>query len=391
MKQIEEAKEQFEKRWGIRWTEEHEKGVIELVQKSAPTKQKSTLEKFVNGETYFFRYPFYLQVLSDALASKAERLTRPTFRVLCAGCSSGEEAYSIVFTLLDKANRSRCTLEVVGIDLRTAAIERAQQGIYGKWSLRNMTPTQQNRYLKTLPNSEWQVHQAYREHIKFYVHNLLEPLQEEEFDAVLTCNVLLYLHEGAVRATYYNLNRVAAEKAILITAPTDPAPPLPWRVKSEFSGWPVFTRSTPPEPLIRPAPVHPTHTKAAEKPVRKRLAVPKKEIVAPVKVPVKIVEPAVAPNKADDEELWNAWASGKLVSASEQIRQRIFFEPNHPLWRFLNGVILWEHGWLGKSLKEIERAHELLRGYDPETSIAGLCTAQELQRMIDFWRQQHDR
>jgi hypothetical protein len=91
----------------------------------------------------------------------------------------------------------------------------------------------------------------------------------------------------------------------------------------------------------------------------------------------------------EDTEIWSAWASGRLSSVEERLRQRVFFEPDQPLWRFLQGVVLWEQGWLKRARREIEHAERLLGGAAPDTLVSGLCTAAELRRLIDEWSAQH--
>lgn len=382
MKVVKEAREVVENQWGIRWTEDHErtwegKNTDHKIQRP---------EALVNGETYFFRYPFYMQVLIDELERKAEKYPHPSFRVLCAGCSTGEEAYTIAFTLLDRARHERCILEILGLDLRPAAVEKAKSGIYTSWSLRNMSLSQQRRFLKK-KDAGVQVVEPYRSAVEFRVHNLIERIVEQPFDAILTCNVLLYMHEEAVRKAYANLDAVSGPQTLLITAPTDPPPRAPWTFRREYAGWPIYVRTQRAASTVSVAAVSPAGPKQTPKPA-KPVKPPSPVKIARPPLPKQSVAPAVEPPAGQDQQLWDAWAHGKLKEATDQIRQKLFFEPEHPLWRFLNGVILWENGWLGKARKEIDKAHHLLKSYDPEKTIAGLCTAAELDRMIDFWRQQ---
>lgn len=395
MTDMEALKRYMESRWGIRWTEQHAKDVSSVLKKSpAPSgsEPRQTLEPLVNGETYFFRYPIYLEILLESMRLRAEQGFQPRFRVLCAGCSTGEEVYSIAFTLLEAARRMKCKLEIRGVDLRTRAIETARAGVYYKWSLRNMSVPDQKRFLHANDDGTWSVAEPFRSVVEFDMHNLVEPLHEKPFDVILLCNVLIYMHDAAIRKVYQGLEPCVAEDSILITGPADPPPATAWFLQREYRGWPVYSRTAPARistnivEVSRPSP--------AEGSKRAEPATPRP---APKRKPPRPVEPGAVPapsapaegTRVADEALWHAWAQGKLDSASEQIRQKVFFEPEHPLWRFLNGVILMEHGWLRKSRKEIEKAGDLLASYKPDQLISGLCSAEELRRMIDFWRQQH--
>ncbi len=95
--------------------------------------------------------------------------------------------------------------------------------------------------------------------------------------------------------------------------------------------------------------------------------------------------PAAGDIERHDVEAVNRAEQRQLYAS----RQKIFFAPEHPLWRFLHGAVLWEQGWLQKARREMEAAGRLVEGLPPEESVAGLCTAAELARMVAFWLTQH--
>src|SRR5262249_46947905 len=133
MSDPENLKRFFESRWGIRWTEDHAKDLQVLLTKKnndGASDQRRMLEGLVNGETYFFRYPIYLEILRELLKDRVQKLFQKRFRILCAGCSTGEEPYSIAFSLSELARNLQCKLEITACDLRSKAIEIAQAAIY---------------------------------------------------------------------------------------------------------------------------------------------------------------------------------------------------------------------------------------------------------------------
>ena len=91
----------------------------------------------------------------------------------------------------------------------------------------------------------------------------------------------------------------------------------------------------------------------------------------------------------DAAGLWAAWSAGQLASVEPRIRQKVFFEPDNPLWRFLHGAVLWERGWLRRARREIERAEALLAEAPSGLAVSGLCSAAELRRVIEEWSVQH--
>jgi hypothetical protein len=173
---------------------------------------------------------------------------------------------------------------------------------------------------------------------------------------------------------------------VLLLAPTDPVPGAPWRRRDDLVGWAVFERADAPRPVDPPPPtVLPV---AHALPVRPA-ALPFPPQPAPRAVaarPAAAAVPDRAPGTtAGDQELWAAWAAGRLAAAHDHVRERVFYEPGEPLWRFLNGAVLWEGGWLRRAEKEMQAASRLLAPMPPDASVRGLCTAGELASMIAFW------
>ena len=92
-------------------------------------------------ETCFFRNPSHFRLLRQHILPALLAGPPRTLRIWSAGCSSGEEAYSIALTLWDMGVYSACpdwTFEIVGTDLNTDVLEAARRGIYAAHALRNV-------------------------------------------------------------------------------------------------------------------------------------------------------------------------------------------------------------------------------------------------------------
>jgi SAM-dependent methyltransferase len=373
----------------------------------------------MNGETYFFRYPLYLAVLQAML--ERHPADRP-FRVWSAACSTGEEAYSATFALLDRAANAGKRLEVIGSDLRPRAIAGARSAVYGQWSFRNVTEGDRAAFFEAADGGAWRIREPYRSTAQFRVRNLLDPIDEAPFDAVLLCNATLYMEAAAAQKAYETVRHCLRPDGLLMLSPTDPPPGPVWTHADEYGGWSIFRHGRPavPAPQLpvtgwivaadeeagqRPMPG--SSPRPAALPPRRRVAphrtatgtgaisggpsgTPRLRPTSPPVAAAGAAPPEQISAVGDSaEKLWNAWASGSLVAAQDELRARIFLEPKSPLWRFLNGVVLFEQGWLSRSAREIERAALLAVGLPAEESVAGLCTVADLRRMIDFWRSRH--
>ncbi len=92
---------------------------------------------FMNGETFFFRDNGQFTLLKEHIlpALIHRRKSKRTLRILSAGCSTGEEAYSLAI-LVDQLlpERQNWAIDILGLDLNFRSIQHAQHGIYGPWA-----------------------------------------------------------------------------------------------------------------------------------------------------------------------------------------------------------------------------------------------------------------
>ncbi len=147
------------------------------------------------GETYFFRHSeqmaAYLQV---ALPQRmAVREGRP-LRLLSAGCSSGEEPYSLAMLARHAGLAERQTL-VLGLDLNPASLRKARGGRYTRWSLRE-TPEELRRRWFTEQGREHCLDPSIVASVEFRQTNLSKPApdlwQPRLYDVIFCRNVLMY-------------------------------------------------------------------------------------------------------------------------------------------------------------------------------------------------------
>jgi chemotaxis protein methyltransferase CheR len=169
------------------------------------------------GETSFFRHAAQFDVLRTRVLPA---LRAP--RVWSAGCSSGEEAYSLAI-LLDECGllgRAR----ICATDVSPQSLSRARRGEYGNWSLRGVAPAQRERALLRAGEG-WSIAPRFRA-IDFRLHNLLDGAPPgAPFDLILCRNVLLYFGPAALDRAARVLASALVPGGTLVTAPTDP--PLP--------------------------------------------------------------------------------------------------------------------------------------------------------------------
>ena len=175
------------------------------------------------GETYFFREPYHFDFLRhEALPDLDRRHGGRRRHFWSAGCSSGEEAYSLAILLTDTNRVSQSA--ILGTDISRPAVARAREGVYRAWSLRGLDEELVRRFFR-LVGDNWVLDEQIRRQVTFSWQNLLDPTPlawKGMLDVVLCRNVLIHFEPDAVERAGYRLFECLAEGGWLITGASDP-------------------------------------------------------------------------------------------------------------------------------------------------------------------------
>lgn len=184
-----------------------------------PRLEELAAEAISVGETYFYRqcehFEFVMKRAADWALDK-----KP---VLCwsAGCSSGEEAWSIA-AAMQAALGEDAQLEVVGSDMSEKSLETAREGIYGKWSLRR-EGAGMPLVLQGQGPDRMEVLPQLKSIVRFERHNLLDaaPFSPRGARLIFCRNVLIYLSPHAARRVAQNLADALEEDGLLVLGSVD--------------------------------------------------------------------------------------------------------------------------------------------------------------------------
>lgn len=156
------------------------------------------------GETYFFRNADHFRALTDGIlpgliqARQAER----SLRILSAGCSSGEEAFTLAILLRERADLIGFRLAISAIDLNRAALARASLATYSAWSLRDTPQSVRSRYFNAV-GKEFVLSSNVRDMVQFEERNLAEEdptfWRTGNFDVIFCRNVTMYFTPEVTR------------------------------------------------------------------------------------------------------------------------------------------------------------------------------------------------
>jgi len=162
------------------------------------------LERLLTQETSFFRYPgvyeaFEKRVLPELHTKKFWKDPR-TLRVWSAGCSTGEEPYSIAITIADALSFSDTwKLEILATDVSRNALKRADLGIYAGRSVSSVSPKQLETHFTKVKEGH-QVKARLKKMVTFTHMNLASAVYVGRMDLIFCMNVLIYFSEERRRA-----------------------------------------------------------------------------------------------------------------------------------------------------------------------------------------------
>ncbi len=179
------------------------------------------IEALLNNETYFFRdrLPFDLLLAGPVKRLEQARARERRLSIWCAGCSTGQEAYSLAMSFADDAARWRgWTIDIVGTDLSRSAIERARSGVYSQFEVQRGLPVMQMiRWFEELGGGDWRASPKLRGAVRFELKNITEPPPHPgKFDIILCRNVLLYFAPNMRRLAFNRLAEAAAPDGALM-------------------------------------------------------------------------------------------------------------------------------------------------------------------------------
>lgn len=169
-----------------------------------------------NGQTSFFRDKALFDVLADFLKLCARRSQRPV-TIWSAGCSTGEEAYSLAILAaeLDVAT------QVLATDVNEDFLRLARLGVFRRWSLRRLPRRMHTHHFE--PDGDLlRVRKAIRKRVEFRTYNLLDDVSPRPggggstWDLICCRNVFIYYRDPIIRRVAANLAKVLSPEGCLV-------------------------------------------------------------------------------------------------------------------------------------------------------------------------------
>lgn len=179
-----------------------------------PNEVQALYEEILIHVTSFFRHPEAFEYLKTQVfpsISQNKSADNP-IRIWVAGCSTGEEVYTIAICLLEFFSdcASLPPIQIFATDISEAAIDKARSGFYLDTQLQGISPQRRNRFFVPLASGGYQVSSTVRELCVFARHNLGSDPPFSNLDLISCRNVLIYLsdslQEYIMSMFHYSLN-----------------------------------------------------------------------------------------------------------------------------------------------------------------------------------------
>jgi len=191
-------------------------------------KRENELEEIMDllttNETYFFREEYQLKAFTDEIVpelctAKGTKKTDRRIRVWSAGCSTGEEPYTIAMLLLEMDYLRDWSIEIIGTDISQRVLHHARRGIYGSSAFRSTDDYFRRKYFEQQQDGNYRVMDNVRKLVTISHLNLLDSTRMRmlgNFDLIFCRNVIIYFDQVAKKKVVESFYQVLRESGYLL-------------------------------------------------------------------------------------------------------------------------------------------------------------------------------
>jgi two-component system, chemotaxis family, CheB/CheR fusion protein len=223
------------------------KGPLQYLQllQDNPNELDLVFRELLIGVTHFFRDPEAFDMLSKAVLPEmlAGRSDGSAVRVWVAGCSTGEEAYSLAILIQEGMNRLKrhFAVQIFGTDLDNKAIETARAGFYPEGIVRDVRPQRLERFF-IKEDGGYRVKKEIREMVIFATQNVLKDPPFTKLDLIACRNLLIYFKPDAQRRLLELFHYAMNPRGVLFLGSSESISNLGDRFTMANKKWKIFNR-----------------------------------------------------------------------------------------------------------------------------------------------------
>ncbi len=207
------------------------------------------------GETYFFRDKESFQAMEEHILPaliNSRQGGEKRLRIWSAGCSTGEEPYSIAM-LVNKLipNLTDWNITIVATDLNLNSLKKASEGLYSEWSFRDVPSWIKERYFKKTTDGHYRITPAIKKMVAFEYLNLAEDVypsllnNTNAMDVIFCRNVLMYFSDERAKKVILGLYNSLMKDGWLFVSPAETFRFISSRfVTVNFSGATIYKKGS---------------------------------------------------------------------------------------------------------------------------------------------------
>lgn len=283
------------------------------------------LQLLTVGETFFFRYNAHFDAFIQTVLPQIISSARKKIRIWSAGCSTGEEPYSLAMAIMETIPHwETLDIKIIATDINNRSLSRAREGVYNAWKVRVTEKNYLTKYFKRIGES-YVVKNEVKSLVAFSYLNLqATPLSAgETFDVIFCRNVMIYFTTATTKNVVESFSASLKQGGYLFLGHSETLANVSSKFERHLHEGGFYYRKKaelPQIPVVAPV-KSVTNPKVVRPPTPAASAV----AVSPA--------PSVSKQMLDPDLLFDRGASllhqGKLTEASATFEKLLLIKPDH--------------------------------------------------------------
>jgi len=177
------------------------------------------------NETYFFREQMQFKALNEEIIPELKKKKDvKKINIWSAGCSTGEEPYTIAMLMLENKHFYNWDIDIIGSDISQRVLQVAREGVYKKNSFRTTDEYFIKNYFQDQQNGTQKISDKVKKMVSFNSLNLIDPFRVKlvgKVDVIFCRNVLIYFDMAARKKVIENFFDILNEGGYLLLGHTE--------------------------------------------------------------------------------------------------------------------------------------------------------------------------
>ncbi len=181
------------------------------------------IDRISTNHTFFWRendhFAYFSQTALPAMIKSLKENNERDLRIWCAGCSSGEEPYTLAMLIMEYLGRDLgfWDIGILATDISSKVLEIAKAGIYSDENVSHMPKILQDKYFNQLSDNSWKVHEKLQQLVLYRRLNLMreEYPFRKKFHAIFCRNVMIYFDKPTRDTLLQHFSRHSEDSAYL--------------------------------------------------------------------------------------------------------------------------------------------------------------------------------